>query len=114
MPDQAKITKSERALLRRLVTEAWNAELHDALTDLFEDFGFWADDGMSSFELSDKIHEFHNGIARELYGQYTNLDPSITVSRAVAFGFIDEAALGEALLRKLAPSIESFREVQNE
>jgi hypothetical protein len=114
MPDQLKITKSERALLRRLAEEAWEAELRDALTELFEEFGKWADDGMSAFELSDKIHEFHNGISRELYGRYATLGPAMMVSRAVALGMIDEAALGKPLLEKLSSTIKSFREMQDE
>jgi hypothetical protein len=114
MPDQLKITKSERALLRSLAEEAWDTELRDALTELFEDFGKWADDGMSAFELSDKIHEFHNGISRELYVRYTTLRPEILVSRAVAFGIVGEEALGKSLLERLARNIESFREMQDE
>lgn len=114
MADQLNITKSERARLRGLAEEAWNTELRDALTKLFEHFGKWADDGMSAFDLSDKIHEFHNGISRELYGRYTTLDPQITVSRAVALGVVDGEALGKTLLEKLARTIESFREMQDE
>jgi hypothetical protein len=114
MPDQLEITKAERARLRSLAQEAWESELRDALTALFEEFGRWADDGMSAFDLSDKIHEFHNGISRELYGRYTTIGPEILVSRAVALGIVDEGALGKTLLDKLARSIESFREMQDE
>lgn len=32
--------------------------------------------GMSAFDLSDRIHEFHNGAPRALYGRYTALDPA--------------------------------------
>jgi hypothetical protein len=114
MPDQLKITKAERARLRSLAQEAWESELRDALTELLEDFGKWADDGMSAFDLSDKIHEFHNGISRELYSRYTTLGPEILVSRAVALGIVEEDALGKTLLGKLAGRIESFREMLDE
>jgi hypothetical protein len=36
------------------------------------------------------------------------------VSRAVALGMIDEAALGKPLLEKLSSTIKSFREMQDE
>ena len=114
MADQTDITKAERARLRTLAQEAWESELRDALNELFEDFGKWADDGMSAFDLSDRIHEFHNGVSRELYGRYTTLSPEIVVSRAVALKIVREDALGETLLEKLTQRIESFREMLDE
>jgi hypothetical protein len=103
------ITKQERTLLRKLAGAAWEAELKSELKNLFEDFRKWADDGMDSFDLSDKIHEFHNGVSRELYGRYTRLDPEITVPRAVAMGILDEEALGQALVEKLRAQIDLYR-----
>lgn len=114
MSSKSKFSKSERAALRELAGEAWEAELHEALGELFEEFCKWADDGISSLDLTDKIHEFHKGIAKELYGRYTNLEAEITVSRAVAFGFIDEKRLPESLHAKLADRIECFRESKND
>ncbi len=104
-----RFTKSERALLRDLAEEAWSAELHEALLALYEEFGKWADDAISSFDLSDRIHQFHDGTARELYGRYTTLDSASAVARAVALGLFAEESLGEVLLRKLASEIEFFR-----
>jgi hypothetical protein len=104
-----KLTKRERAQLRQLAGLAWEAELESELEELFEDFLKWADDGMDAFNLSEKIHKFHNGISRELYGRYTGLDPEITVPRAVALGIVGEVELGDVLLRKLSPQIEAYR-----
>jgi hypothetical protein len=104
-----KFTKRERAQLRQLAGVAWEAELESELEKLFEDFLKWADDGMDAFDLSEKIHNFHNGISRELYGRYTALDPEMTVPRAVALGVVGEMELGEALLQELSPQIESYR-----
>jgi hypothetical protein len=111
--EQLKITKSERAHLRSLAEEAWNEELSSALLELYEEFGKWGGDGISAFELSDKIHEFHDGISRELYKRYS-LDPQVAVSRAVALGIVDEEALGQPLAGKLSRMIDSFRKMQNE
>lgn len=109
--EHEKITKSEKALLRTLAEEAWAIELDEALAELFEDFEKWADKGISAFELSDRIHKFHNGISRELYGQYTNLGPAAAVSRAIALGLIESDSLGDLLLGKLESNIELFREI---
>ena len=109
VPQSAKFTKRERALLRHLATRAWEFELEEELESLFEDFGRWADKSMSCFDLSDKIHEFHNGTSRELYGRYTGLEPAIAVSRAVALGILSEAEVGAELLKKLKREIAVFR-----
>jgi hypothetical protein len=109
-----KITKSERARLRQLAQVAWEAELDDKLERLFEDFSRWADDGMSAFELSDKIHEFHNGASRELYGRYTGLDPATAVARAIAIGILHDGVLDETLRAKLFTQIEAFRSIEDD
>ena len=71
MPTQ--YTRKEISLLRQLAQEAWEAELTRELEELFETFCKWADKGVSAFDLSDQIHEFHNGVSRELYNRYTGL-----------------------------------------
>jgi hypothetical protein len=104
-----RFTKRERAELKELAASAWEAELRDELEKLFEDFLKWADNGMDAFELSERIHEFHNGVSRDLYGRYTALHPEITVPRAVALGLLGEDELSEGLLQKLSAQIERYR-----
>jgi len=105
----SKFTKRNRARLRQLAGEAWEAELERELEVLFEHFGTWAESGLNAFELSDLIHDFHNGISRELYARYTTLPPTITVPRAVALGILGEADVGSELLQKLTSEIEMYR-----
>lgn len=114
MKSKSKYTKAERAIMRELATEAWDAELNAALSELYEEFCRWAEHGMSSFELSDRIHAFHDGIARELYKRYTILGTSSSVARAVALGLIRADALPEALAEKLATEIAFFRGLADE
>jgi hypothetical protein len=109
-----KFTKSERALLRALTDEAWEAELGEELEKLFEDFTKGLDHGMSALDLSDKIHAFHNGPSRDLYGIYTGTDPAMIVARAIAMGFVDEKSLNEELRSKLAEQIETFRRLKTD
>ena len=109
-----KLTKSERALLRALTEEAWEAELGEELEKLFEDFTKWLDHGMSALDLSDKIHEFHNGRSRDLYGIYTGNDPAMIVARAIAMGFADEKSLNDELRSKLAEQIDTFRHLKKD
>ncbi len=109
----AAFSKRESATLRGLANEAWEAELHEALEGLFEDFCQWADHGYSSMELAERIHEFHNGAARDLYKRYTGLPLPVAVARAVAIGVIDESVLSDDLQEKLAEEIESHRRLAN-
>lgn len=109
-----KLTKSERALLRRLTGEAWETELGEELEKLFETFTQWADHGMSALDLSDRIHEFHNGPSRDLYSLYTGSDPAMIVARAIAMGFVDEKSLSEELRSKLAEQINTFRRLKTD
>jgi hypothetical protein len=104
-----RFTKREKAELKELAGAAWEAELKAELEKLFEDFLKWADNGMDAFDLSERIHQFHNGVSRELYGRYTSLDPEITVPRAIALGILGEGELGEALLQKLSAQIQAYR-----
>lgn len=108
-----KPRRKEKALLRQLAEEAWETELNDELEDLFESFTSWADKGLSAFELSEQIHEFHNGISRELYKRYTG-DPTAAVARAIALGILGEEALTPELHQDLEPLITHFQETESE
>jgi hypothetical protein len=69
----------------------------------------WRGGHLGPHELSDHIHEFHNGAARELFGLYTHVHPSQLVARAVANGLLSETEVPAALLTKLSRSIEFYR-----
>lgn len=106
-----EFTRFEIKLLRRLADEAWDSELRVCLLELHAQFGSWANQGISSFDLVQRIHEFHNGVARELYGRYTGLSPAVAVARAVALGLISAEALGAPLREKLDQGIDTFRAI---
>lgn len=109
-----KLSKRETATLRDLANEAWEAELHEALEGLFEDFCRWADNGSSSLEMVERIHEFHTGVARDLYKRYTSLPAPVAVARAIAIGAIDESMLPTELQDKLADEIEAHRRLNDD
>jgi hydroxypyruvate isomerase len=63
-------TKRQMKELRRLADEAYRRELDAALREVAAAFGEWEAGKLSGFALSDRIHEFHNGIARDLWHNY--------------------------------------------
>src|SRR2546425_9754607 len=76
--------KAQRKELRRLTMVAYERQLGTALAALEVLFGEWHSGKIDVHELSDSIHQFHNGVARDLYVTYTRLEPWVAVAQAVA------------------------------
>jgi hypothetical protein len=55
---------------------------------LAENFEAWKKKNISTWDLNQLIHEYHNDIARELYKSYTMNDPIFSVAFGVAQGLI--------------------------
>ena len=53
------------------------------------------------FELSDFIHKFHNGIARDLWSFYTSGDTELVVVQAITNGIILKTEINPGILEKL-------------
>ena len=106
MPDQ--LSKRERAVLRNLAAEAHEQELEDVLSDLYDKFCIWGGKGMNAFDLSELIHEFHDGVSRELYKTYVLGAPEISVAIGVSRGAIDPDDLDKKLYMKISPIVDSI------
>ena len=104
-----EFTKREKAQLRQLASEAWEAELSIELEKLFEEFCTWTENGMSAFDLNELIHEFHNGASRDLFKRYSILPPEIAVARAIALDITSEESINAQLLESLQPLVEVHR-----
>ena len=102
------ITKHEHKQLRRLAGVAYGRELSRALAELDVAFGEWKAGRMSPHELSDAVHRFHDGVARDLYGLYTRLDPAHTVARALAIKLLAAEEVAPDLRGKIGPRIEFY------
>lgn len=61
-----QFTRAERKELRRLAGLAYERELAHELTTIEAAFRAWRAGELSPFDLSDRIHAFHNGVARDL------------------------------------------------
>lgn len=93
--------KSERKELRKLVGLAYERELAKALESLEENFKQWRKNKISVFVLSELIHKFHNGIARDLWSFYEMGYPELSVRHALAEGIILKSEVNPGILEKL-------------
>lgn len=99
------IPKAAKKTMRLLVGLAHEAELGNALDDLFGEFQAWKSGAIDAFELSDRIHKFHDGPNREIYLRYTSrLDLQFLVHCALKNGLIQKSAVPE----ELRPYLEAY------
>ena len=108
-----RLSRRETASLRDLAREAWEAELHEALESLFEDFCRRADNDCSRWKMVGPIHAFHDGVARELFKRCAGLRPPLAVARAIAVGAIGQSALSASLQDKLADEVDVGRRLDD-
>ncbi len=107
MKDYPKQVKRQ---LRDLVGLAYEAELKLALTQLAEQFDTWRENKISSGELSDLIHQYHQGLSRELYNLYDNAPIDILVASAVARRLIKEEDVSPEVLSCIQNVLEFCRQ----
>lgn len=96
-----QFTKVELRQLRALAGTAYERELSAALSDLAADLDAWRAQRINAFDLSDCVHEFHDGTARELWKLYNGLKPPLLVVGALERGVLTEADVPAKLRAKL-------------
>lgn len=82
--------KAQRKELRRLAALAYERELATELEAVEAQFREWHAGNLDVHELSDLIHQFHDGVARDLYIMYTRGQPGSVVAQAVARNVLHE------------------------
>jgi len=107
---QSKGQKTRRKALRELSGIAHERELTKALSELEEKFQKWRGGSISSFQLNDIIHEFHNGTHRNIWKRYSYLKPDMIVPTAIASGILKEEEVPPEILEDMKQSIQFFRE----
>jgi hypothetical protein len=102
--------KGQRKELRRLAGVAYERELGTALAALEAQFQEWHASRLNVHELSDAIHQFHNGVARDLYVTYTRLEPRVAVAQAVARKILRDDEVPPGLREALQTLITLYEE----
>ena len=106
-----QIPKDIKQALRNLVRRAYEIELGRALASLQAQFGQWTAGEISAFDLSEEIHRFHQGPARELYVRYSEAPATLAVAHAIETGILDRTQVAPDVLAHLARAL-SFYESQ--
>ena len=103
-----KLPKSIKTVLRSLCGLAHEAELCRALEALRQDFDGWGTGEISPFELADRIHQFHEGVNREIYSRYAGgVDLRFLVSRALREGLINKESVPENVMPYLIEAVKA-------
>ena len=102
-----KFTKSERRRIRELAHVAWERQLRSAIETLGQSINEMSDRRLTPFEVNDRIHEFHNGISRELFGLYSDSAPWWSVCRAHLNGVLTDLDL-DSITETMRAGIRQF------
>ena len=102
--------RSYRRELRELVGKAHDRELGIYLDELEMRFKEWKEGKIGPSDLSDFIHEFHDGSARHVYKTYTTLKREQLVARALGIGLLREEEVAREIRERLSDSIDYYCE----
>ena len=94
MNTNREFTKEQRRKLRELGGIAFERELAAELSKLEDEFRRWRADEIDAHELSERIHRFHQGPARQLFSKYDHSNIEFAVADAIHRGLITEEEAG--------------------
>jgi hypothetical protein len=101
--------------LYRLADLLYERELNEALSNLDGYFSQWREEKISPFLLSKKIHEFHQGEARELYVRYVSSSMlDMLVARGIVLGKLNEQEVSPEVLEVVQRIVLSMKSRQEE
>ena len=115
---QDEYAKADRKLVRKLAGVAWERQLRDELNSIGCVIAEMQSGDLSPFDVNERVHQFHNGISRELYNLYSGPDPWFAVCRAHYDGVLTDEDLVDASdsvrkgLQQFAERIQEYNGVQ--
>ena len=108
----AETPKHIKRLLRAYAEAAHEEELRRALVPIAEAFERWERRELGSGEMSEIIHAFHQGPARELYVRYNTPRLEIAVAYAITAGVLERQTIPAELLDYLAGPLRFYESNQ--
>ena len=85
-----EVSKQTRKRLRELKAIAHAKEIEIHLLKISNKFEDWKNKKIDCWDLCDQMHQFHNGIQRDLFNLYnaTGTNDMLAIARALALGII--------------------------
>ncbi len=108
----AETPKRIKRLLREYAAAAHEEELRRALVPVAEAFKRWERKELDSGELSEIIHKFHQGPARDLWVRYNTAHLGMVVALAITTGLLSRDTIPAELLDHLAGPMRFYEEEQ--
>jgi hypothetical protein len=109
---ERNLPPSVKKQLKTMVCTAHEAALRSALSELSRHFESWQRGEINSFDMADRIHEFHQGPNQAIYKRFTysrNDDLPMLAASAIATSQIDEKDVPPEVLSHLKPWLEFYR-----
>ncbi len=102
--------KRVRRALRELAGAGHEAALRQALKPVADALDRMRRGEISPVEVSEIIHEFHQGAARWIWASHASLDPAQLVARGVASGVLPRERVPADILAALEPKILVYQD----
>jgi len=109
MKDGLLESRQGRKELRRLASLAHDRDLTRALEALDAAFAEWREGKLEAYELNERIHDYHQGVQREIWTLYKRGNEGLAVARALALGLLEPAEVAPELAAALEPTARLFR-----
>ncbi len=106
MPDTPKRINK---LIQEYAALAHDRELSSTLKALLIEFDLWEKGEISVGQLSNQIHEFHQGPLKQIWAKYEMSSKEAIIAFAIASGILQEEELPEELMEHLSRIIEYYR-----
>jgi hypothetical protein len=105
-----ELSKALKKEIRSLMGLGYERSLNAELIKLNRHFDAWKAQQMDPFELTEQIHVFHNGPARDLYNRFgmRGLE-ELTIAALVVDGLLKEAEISADLWDRVYPIAEQLR-----
>jgi hypothetical protein len=104
-------SKNTSRKLGQLADEAYNRHLGRHLEELYKHFQSWKDGKISASELNQRVHEYHQGPARDLWGSYNYFKPPYLVAQALTLGLLEEDEIPAEALEEMRSKARSLKQI---
>ena len=105
-----EMSKRLKRAVRDAAVAAHEEELRRALIPVDAAFQQWRAGQVSSGELAELIHRFHEGPARDLFKKYNYGQLELAVAHAIVSGVLDRSRLPADLVEALGRTIAFYED----